>query len=78
MKCTFLSLGRGIPNILASQNNRTSQSHYSVVPTPEQAVASYRASGGCLSMPSQFGYDPSAGHEGFQSERERAMDENIT
>ena len=53
------------------------QSHYSVVPTLNEAVGAYEASGGFLSPATLFGHDPLVGHEGLQSERQSLMEENL-
>ena len=61
-------LGRGIPNVLSDRNNRASQTHFSAVPTLDEAISAFRSSGGHLSNPSTFGTDPLAGHQNLQRE----------
>lgn len=47
------------------------------MPTLDEAVSSYEASGGSLTYTSSFGCDPLSGHELLQRERQRLMEENI-
>lgn len=48
------------------------------VPTLDEAVSTYQASGGCLTPSSSFGCDPLAGHHNFQSECQRSMEEILS
>ena len=70
-------VGRGIPSVLAEQNNRASPIHSSLIPTLDEAVASYSSSGGYLASPSFFGCDPLGGHADLQRERQRLMEQTL-
>lgn len=78
LTCVYLRIiGRGIPNLLSMDNNHTSQTHYSAVPTLDEAVRAYETSGGSLTTSSSFGCDLLAGHENLQRDRQRSMEEYI-
>ena len=47
------------------------------MPTLDEAVSAYEASGGRLTTSSSFGRDPLAGHENLLRERQRSMDDHI-
>lgn len=68
--------GRGIPDVLARENNRARQIHPSFVPSLDDARASYELNGGNLSAPANFGSDPLSGHQELILQRELFMQNN--
>ena len=74
---TFTCIGRGIPNRLAEQNNQARRVPSSLIPTLDEAVASYIYSGVHLTPPSFFGCDPLSGHGDLQRERQRLMEQTL-
>ena len=63
---------RGIPDVLAAQNNRTAR--VSVVPTTEEACELFEAAGGHLYRMMPFGVDPLAQYPLLINERQRVME----
>ena len=80
-KVSYYSLcliGKGIPNQLATTNNRASILDRSLIPSTASAISLFQRSGGQLSVPSEFGADPLNGHSELMDERTtcRLMDNN--
>ena len=68
---------RGVPNQLSIQNNRVAPLDLRLVPTVNDAVTLYEASGGTLERMSTFGVDPLANSPGLIQQRQAAMDSNL-
>ena len=54
----FLHVGKGIPNVVMHQDNRTAKVLPSIVPSPEEAVSEFHGLGGELTLIPVFGEDP--------------------
>lgn len=72
----LIIIGRGIPNLLAQENNHARQIHPSLVPTLDDAITFYESSGGNLTAASLFGTDPLNGHPELLLQREMSMEAN--
>ena len=68
---------RGIPNNLAEQNDHTSRISSTQIPSTEDAVSSFIASGGSLSSVKLFGVDPLSGSSSLIQQRQLELEENI-
>ena len=70
---------RGIPNLLAERNNGAARiaAGQNVIPTVDDAAASYAAAGGHLSPMAQFGSDPLAESPELIQQRQSTLEENI-
>ena len=55
---TTYILDKGIPNVKMHQENRAANLSPGIIPSPEEAVASYQHCGGQLTLVSTFGEDP--------------------
>ena len=54
----YCNAGKGIPNVRMNQDNRTAKVSPHIIPSPDEAVASYHNLGGRLTLVSTFGEDP--------------------
>lgn len=65
-----LSVGKGVPNRLASLNNHANIVPPSQLPSPEDAVQHFENMGGSLTIESSFGEDVLAGRPDLVAQRE--------
>lgn len=61
----------GVPNVLASRTNQTTQLDPAIIPTTANAVALHEQLGCQLTRESQFGYDPLISYPHLSRLRER-------
>lgn len=73
----FSGPNRGIPNNLAEQNDHTSRISSTQIPSTDDAVASFIASGGNLSPIKLFGIDPLSGSSSLIQQRQLELEESI-
>ena len=68
---------RGVPNHLASQNDRTSRINSTTIPSTQEAVSLFGSTGGQLGQPTVYGSDPLSGYPHLSDERCRLMEANL-
>ena len=77
---SLFSTGRppqGISNILADGNNHAARIPLHCIPTTDEAVDSYLASGGSLSPATLFGTDPLSNSAELLYQRQQELEQNI-
>ena len=75
----FYLLGpqRGVPNILARDNNHTARIPIGHIPDTDEAIASFLRSGGVLSPNTLFGTDPLSNFPELILRRQRELEQVI-
>ena len=66
--CVFA--GKGIPNVLARSNDRTTKLRPGDIPSTDEAVHRFHAMGGHLTTFSSFGSDPLVDHPDLVAQRD--------
>ena len=73
----YVGPNRGVPNVLASENDRTSKISSTAIPSTQEAVSLFESTGRQLGQPAIFGSDPLNGHPHLVDERRHLMETNL-